>query len=75
MLDQCDLSWPKVAGQIGTANLAKSQRIGAYVIVDRRTSDPIARLCPIPNTDRFELVKYRWPLAYVWQLGANEAHA
>ena len=28
---------------------------GAYVIVDRRTSDPIARLRPIPNTDRFEL--------------------
>ena len=28
---------------------------------------------PIPNTDRFELlylVKYRWPLAYVWQLWA-----
>ena len=51
---------------------------GAYVIVDRRTSDPIARLRPIPNTDRFEsfyLVKYRWPLAYVWQLWANEAHA
>jgi hypothetical protein len=26
-----------------------------YAIVDRRTADTIARLCPIPNTDRFEL--------------------
>ncbi len=38
---------------------------GAYMIVDRRTSDPIARLRPIPDTDRFELfywsnVKGRW---------------
>ena len=43
------------------------------MIVDRRSSDPIARLRPIPGTDRFELlylVKYRWLLAYVWQLCA-----
>jgi hypothetical protein len=38
---------------------------GAYMIVDRRTSNPIARLLPIPDTDRFELfywsnVKGRW---------------
>jgi hypothetical protein len=38
---------------------------GAYMIVDRRTSNPIARLRPIPDTDRFELfycsnVKARW---------------
>jgi hypothetical protein len=26
-----------------------------YTIVDRRTANPIARLCPIPATDRFEL--------------------
>jgi len=26
-----------------------------YQIVDRRTANPIARLCPIPDTDRFEL--------------------
>jgi len=42
------------------------QRSGSgYVIVDRRTSDPLARLRPIPGTDRFELfywsnVKGRW---------------
>jgi hypothetical protein len=38
---------------------------GRYMILDRRTSNPVARLCPIPNTDRFELfywsnVKGRW---------------
>jgi hypothetical protein len=37
---------------------------GAYVIIDR-TAHPIARLRPIPDTDRFELfywstVKERW---------------
>ena len=38
---------------------------GAYTILDRRTSNPLARLRPIPRTDRFELfywsnVKGRW---------------
>jgi hypothetical protein len=38
---------------------------GGYLILDRRTSNPVARLRPIPNTDRFELfywsnVKARW---------------
>ena len=38
---------------------------GGYTINDRRTSNPIARLRPIPNTDRFELFywssrKDRW---------------
>jgi hypothetical protein len=28
---------------------------GAYMIIDRRTANPIARLRPIPDTDRFEL--------------------
>jgi hypothetical protein len=28
---------------------------GAYLIIDRRTANPIARLRPIPDTDRFEL--------------------
>lgn len=36
-----------------------------YSIIDRRTSNPVARLRPIPDTDRFELfywsnVKGRW---------------
>ena len=38
---------------------------GRYTILDRRTSNPVARLRPIPNTDRFELFywsnsKGRW---------------
>src|SRR5436309_6202409 len=38
---------------------------GAYVIIDRRTANPFARLRPIPDTDRFELfywsnAKGRW---------------
>ena len=38
---------------------------GASMIIDRRTANPIARLRPIPDTDRFELfywsnVKRRW---------------
>jgi hypothetical protein len=38
---------------------------GGYTILDRRTCAPVARLRPIPGTDRFELfywssVKGRW---------------
>ena len=38
---------------------------GGYLILDRRTSNPVARLRPIPDTDRFELfywsnIKGRW---------------
>ena len=38
---------------------------GGYIILNRGTSDPIARLRPIPDTDRFELfywsnMKGRW---------------
>jgi hypothetical protein len=38
---------------------------GAYMIIDRRAANPIARLRPIPDTDRFELfywsnVQGRW---------------
>lgn len=38
---------------------------GGYTLVERRSSNPIARLRPIPNTDRFELFywsnsKARW---------------
>ena len=37
----------------------------SYTIVERRTSNPVARLRPIPDTDRFELfywsnAKGRW---------------
>jgi len=38
---------------------------GGYLILDRRTSNPVARLRHIPDTDRFELfywsnIKGRW---------------
>jgi len=38
---------------------------GGYMVLDRRTANPVARLRPIPDTDRFELfywsnVKGRW---------------
>jgi hypothetical protein len=41
------------------------QERGGYLIIDRRTMSPIARLRPIPDTDRFELfywsdIKGRW---------------
>lgn len=42
-----------IAAEFKRFDVEKSR--GAYMIVDRRTSDPIARLRPIPNTDRFEL--------------------
>jgi hypothetical protein len=40
---------------------------GGYIILNRSTSDPIARLHPIPDTDRFELfywsnMKGRWTI-------------
>jgi hypothetical protein len=44
---------------------------GGYIILDRGTSDPIARLRPIPATDRF----YERPLDNLWQHGAHETHA
>jgi hypothetical protein len=38
---------------------------GGYMILERRTAKPVARLRPIPDTDRFELfywsnLKARW---------------
>ena len=41
------------------------QSRGGYMILDRRTANPVARLRPIPDTDRFELLywsnaKGRW---------------
>src|SRR5262249_38680023 len=48
-----------------------------YTIVDRRTANPIPRLCPIPATDRFELfywsnAKGRWT---TWKHGPHEVDA
>ena len=52
-----------IAAQFTHHDVAKSGK--GYAILDRRTADTIARLRPIPNTDRFELfywsnTKGRW---------------
>jgi hypothetical protein len=58
-----DPTLAKIAAQFTQHNVEKSG--GGYQILDRRTSNPVARLRPIPDTDRFELlywsnVKGRW---------------
>jgi hypothetical protein len=54
----------QISAQFTQYNVERSSG-GSYIILDRRTSDPLARLRPIPDTDRFELfywsnVKGRW---------------
>jgi hypothetical protein len=58
-----DPALAKLAAQFTRHDVEWSR--GAYLIIDRRTANPIARLRPIPDTDRFELfywsnVKGRW---------------
>lgn len=58
-----DPTLAKIAAQFTHHDVEKAG--GSYTIVDRRTSNPVARLRPIPNTDRFELfywsnLKARW---------------
>ena len=58
-----DSTLAQIAAQFTRHNVEKSGT--AYVIFDRRTSNPVARLRPITDTDRFELfywsnVKGRW---------------
>ena len=58
-----DPTLAKIAAQFTRHDVEWSH--GAYLIIDRRTVNPIARLRPIPGTDRFELfywsnVKGRW---------------
>jgi hypothetical protein len=58
-----DPTLAQIAAQFTRQHVEKSG--GGYMIVDRRTSNPVARLRPIPNTDRFELfywsnIKGRW---------------
>jgi hypothetical protein len=58
-----DSTLDQIAAQFTRHNVERSGT--AYVISDPRTSNPIARLRPIPDTDRFELfywsnVKGRW---------------
>ena len=58
-----DPTLTQIAAQFARHDVEWSR--GAYMIIDRRTANPIARLRPIPDTDRFELfywsnVKGRW---------------
>jgi hypothetical protein len=58
-----DPTLAQIAAQFTQHDVEKSG--GAYLILNRRTASPIARLRPIPNTDRFELfywsnVNARW---------------
>jgi hypothetical protein len=48
-----DPTLAQIAAQFTHHNVEKSG--GGYLILDRRTSNPVARLRPIPDTDRFEL--------------------
>jgi hypothetical protein len=61
--DQTDATLALIAARFTRYDVEKSGK--GYAIVDRRTANPIARLRPIPNTDRFELfywsnTKGRW---------------
>jgi len=58
-----DPTLAQIAAQFTQFNVKKSG--GGYLILNRRTSNPVARLRPIASTDRFELfywsnVKGRW---------------
>jgi hypothetical protein len=58
-----DLAHSQIAARFTRHDVEWSR--GAFMIIDRRTANPIARLRPIPDTDRFELfywsnVKGRW---------------
>src|SRR4029077_21237765 len=58
-----DLARSQIAARFTQHDVEWSR--GAFMIIDRRTTSPIARLRPIPDTDRFELfywsnVKGRW---------------
>lgn len=62
-MTQADPTFAKVAAQFKKFDVEPSR--GSYIIIDRSTSNPLARLRPIPNTDRFELfywsnLKGRW---------------
>jgi hypothetical protein len=58
-----DATLALIAARFTRHDVEKSGK--GYQILDRRTANPIARLRPIPNTDRFELfywsnAKGRW---------------
>lgn len=52
-MTKSDPALSQIAAQFMRHGVEKSR--GGYLIVDRRTSNPVARLRPISGTDRFEL--------------------
>jgi len=48
-----DPTLARIAAQFTHHDVEKSG--GGYLILDRHSKDPVARLRPIPDTDRFEL--------------------
>jgi hypothetical protein len=62
-MTKTDPTLAQIAAQFTRHDVEKSG--SGYLILDRRTSNPVARLRPIPDTDRFELfygsnVNGRW---------------
>jgi hypothetical protein len=62
-MTKSDPTLAQIAAQFTQFDVAKSR--GSYMILERRTSSPVARLRPIPSADRFELfywsnAKARW---------------
>lgn len=49
-----DPTLAEIAAKFDGLDVAKTR--GGYTLLDRRTSSPLARLKPIPDTDRFELL-------------------
>jgi hypothetical protein len=52
-MTKTDPTLAQIAAQFARHDVEKSG--GGYMILDRCTSNPVARLRPIPDTDRFEL--------------------
>jgi hypothetical protein len=62
-MTKSDPTLAKIAARFNKFDIEPSR--GGYTLVDRRTANPVARLRPITDTDRFELFywsssKGRW---------------
>jgi hypothetical protein len=62
-MTEADPTLASIAAMFCDLDVTKSR--GGYTLIDRTTGTPLARLKPIPQTDRFELfywslVRERW---------------
>ena len=74
--DQTRPALAQIAAQFTRHDVEWSR--GAYTIIDRCTANPVARLRPIPDTDRFELFYWsnvKGPLDDLRKPRPHEAHA